>query len=81
MRRVGGQETRATVGATGSEQRKTQEQLLAGQKEQIGARGTEARLTESNRAKEQRATELQREQFRRYKEDRDYGQSQRAYRS
>jgi len=56
--------------ATGAEQRLT-----------IGATGEETRATVGKQAEEQRTTDLQQEVFRRYKENRDYEQSQQAYRS
>ena len=87
-----GEQERKTVSATGQEQRLTQKQLLAGQERQIGMRGTEQRAaikttgteqraTARTTAGEQRTTEKQRELFRRYKENRDYDQSQQAYKS
>jgi hypothetical protein len=56
--------------ATGAEQRLT-----------IGTTGEETRATVGKQAEEQRTTDLQQEVFRRYKENRDYEQSQQAYRS
>ena len=87
-----GQQERLTVGERGSQTRQTQAQLLAGQERQIGLRGTEERATTRTRGEEQRAgiresgsetrrTALQQEQFRRYKENRDYQQAQSAYKS
>jgi len=69
------------IGLTGQEQRKTQEQLLAGQERQIALTGQEQRATVGKTAQEQRLTNLQQEQFRRYQEERDYQQSRSAYRS
>jgi len=87
-----GQQERLTVGERGSQTRQTQAQLLAGQERQIGLRGTEERATTRTRGQEQRAgiresgsearrTALQQEQFRRYKENRDFQQSRDAYKS
>ena len=87
-----GQQTRLTRQTEGTETRATQAQLLSGQERQIGLRGTEERATTRTRGEEQRAgiresgsearrTALQQEQFRRYKEDRDYRQSRQAYKS
>ena len=44
-------------------------------------RGQEQRLTVGKTGEETRATNLQQEQFRRYKENRDYQQAQSAYKS
>ena len=44
-------------------------------------RGQEQRLTVGKTAEETRETNLQQEQFRRYKENRDYQQAQSAYKS
>ena len=87
-----GKQERLTVGERGSQTRQTQAQLLSGQERQIGLRGTEERATTRTRGEEQRAgiresgsetrrTALQQEQFRRYKEDRDFRQSRQAYKS
>jgi hypothetical protein len=65
-----GEETRATIGKSGEEERFT-----------IGKTGQETRETIGKQAGEQRTTDLQQEMFRRYKENRDYEQSQQAYRS
>ena len=46
----------------------------------IGKTGEEERAGISRRAQEQRATELQQEMFRRYKENRDFQQARGAMR-
>ena len=69
LRRTSGEETRATTRVTGEEQR-------AG----IRTTGQEERATVSRTAAEQRSTELQREMFRRYKENRDFEQARGSYR-
>jgi len=69
LRRTSGQETRATTRVTGEEQR-------AG----IRTTGQEQRETVSRTASEQRTTDLQREMFRRYKENRDFEQATGSYR-
>jgi hypothetical protein len=46
-----------------------------------GTEGTETRATIGKSAEETRKTDLQQEQFRRYKENRDFQQSRDAYKS
>ena len=71
--RVGGQEQRRT---------RTQEQRVGGQEERrsMRTRGSQDRRTISRSAQEQRATDLQQEMFRRYKENRDFQQARGSYR-
>lgn len=69
------------IGLTGTEQRKTQADLLAGQERQIGLTGAEERLTVGKQAQEQRETELQQELYRRYREEKDYSQARSAFRA
>ena len=65
-----GEQERATTQTRGQEERLTTQ-----------TRGQEQRATVGKTAEETRATNLQQEQFRRYKEDRDYRQSRQAYKS
>ena len=65
-----GEQDRATIGKTGEEDRLT-----------IGTKGEEERKSIGKTAEETRETNLQQEQFRRYKENRDYQQSRSAYRA
>ena len=70
LQRVLGEERRAEVGETGLQYRKGLQ--TAGEQDRA--------LTETT-GKEQRTTELQREMFRRYKENRDFEQAQDQYRT
>ena len=63
-----GTQRRLTVGAMGEQERKTE-----------AAKGAEQRLTIGTKGTETRKTAEQQELFRRYKEQRDYDQSQTAY--
>ena len=65
-----GTERRLTVGAMGEQERKT-----------TAVKGSEERKGIQTRGEETRATDKQKELFRRYKENRDYDQSRAAYRS
>ena len=65
-----GEQERATTQTKGQEERLTTQ-----------TRGQEQRATVGKTAEETRATNLQQEQFRRYKENRDYQQAQSAYKS
>lgn len=69
------------IGLTGEQERLTQGQRLASEEKQIGLRGSEDRMTIQTQAREQRDTELQQEMFRRYKEQKDASQAQRAFRA
>jgi hypothetical protein len=76
-----GAEQRLTIGKTGEEERSTIGKTGQEQRATIGKTGQEERSTIGKTGKETRLTGLQEELFRRYKENRDYEQSQRAYRS
>jgi len=79
--RVAGQEQRAGFAEQGTQQRSSAR--VAGQEQRAGMAetGTQQRATRRVEGEEVRATDLQREQFRRYKEARDYGQAQSAYKA
>ena len=79
--RVAGQEQRAGMAETGTQTRASAR--VAGQEQRAGMAetGTQQRATRRVEGEEVRATDLQREQFRRYKEARDYGQAQSAYKA
>ncbi len=90
--RVAGQEQRAGMAETGTQQRASarvagQEQRAGmaetGAQQRAGMRvsGQETRATRVTEGEQVRETDLQREMFRRYKEARDYGQAQRAYKA
>jgi hypothetical protein len=87
-----GEQERATIGTTGAETRRTRETegaqtRLTRQTEGAETRrtreteGQQRRQTIGKTAEETRATNLQQEQFRRYKENRDFQQSRDAYKS
>ena len=80
-RRVGGEEERAALAESGTQQRASAR--VAGEESRAGMAesGTQSRATRRVEGEEVRATDLQREQFRRYKEARDYGQAQSAYKA
>jgi hypothetical protein len=67
--RVGGQESRLGQRVGGQEERRS-----------MRTRGSQDRRTISRSAQEQRATNLQQEMFRRYKENRDFEQARGSYR-
>ena len=67
--------------ARGAEERLLSETKGEQERATTQTRGQEQRLTVGKTAEETRATNLQQEQFRRYKEDRDYRQSRQAYRA
>ena len=69
------------IGLTGEESRRTQQERFTGETGLIRETGTQQRETVGRTASEQRMTDLQQEMFRRYKEDRDYTQAQRQYRT
>jgi hypothetical protein len=79
--RVTGQERRAEIGETGLQYRRGLE--TAGEQDRALTRetGTEQRKTVGTTAREQRTTDLQKEMFRRYKENRDFEQAQSQYRT
>ena len=87
-----GQQTRLTRAEEGSQLRQTRETEGAQTRQTRETEGAQERLTTQTRGQEQRAgirtsgeearrTALQQEQFRRYKEDRDFRQSRQAYKS
>jgi len=67
--------------ARGAEERLLSETKGEQERATTQTRGQEQRLTVGKTAEETRATNLQQEQFRRYKENRDYQQAQSAYKS
>ena len=79
--RVAGQEQRAGLAEGGAQTRATAR--VTGQEERAGIAegGQQTRATRRVEGQEVRETDLQREMFRRYKEQRDYGQAQRGARS
>ena len=79
--RVAGQEQRAGFAEQGAQQRASAR--VSGQEQRAGLAegGTQQRATKRVEGQEVRATDLQREMFRRYKEARDYGQAQSAYKA
>ena len=70
VRETEGEQTRATRETEGAQERLTTQ-----------TRGQEQRATVGKTAEETRETNLQQEQFRRYKENRDYQQSRDAYKA
>ena len=70
LKETEGEQTRATRETEGAQERLTTQ-----------TRGEEQRATIGKSGEETRQTALQQEQFRRYKEDRDYRQSRQAYKS
>jgi len=81
IRRAEGEEQRAGIRTTGGETRSTRRVEGEEQRAGIKVTGGEQRATVRTTGEETRATELQREQFRRYKENRDYEQAQRQARA
>ena len=67
--------------ARGAEERLLSETKGEQERATTQTRGQEQRLTVGKTGEETRATNLQQEQFRRYKENRDYQQAQSAYKS
>ena len=67
--------------ARGAEERLLTETKGEQERATTQTRGQEQRLTVGKTGEETRATNLQQEQFRRYKENRDYQQAQSAYKS
>ena len=70
VRETAGEQERATTETRGQQERLTTQ-----------TRGQEQRATVGKTAEETRATNLQQEQFRRYKENRDFQQAQSAYKA
>ena len=81
LRRVEGEEQRAGQEEAGFQQRSSAR--VAGEEQRAGIETTGAQNRASRRVEgeEVRETDLQREMFRRYKESRDYGQAQSAYKA
>ena len=79
--RIGGQERRAELAEGGAQTRASAR--VAGQEQRagLGEGGAQTRATKRVEGQEVRETDLQREMFRRYKEARDYGQAQTAYKA
>ena len=76
-----GEQDRASIRETGDQARLTEQTRAGEERLTIGARGREERAGIREAGSETRKTNLQQEQFRRYKENRDYQQSRDAYRS
>ena len=76
-----GEQERATAATTGAETRRTRETEGAQTRLTRETEGQQRRETIGKTGEETRATNLQQEQFRRYKENRDYQQSRDAYKS
>jgi len=76
-----GSQERLNIETTGRQQRETQAQLLGSQERQIGLTGEQQRLLAQEQGRQQRETDLQQEQFRRYKEAKDAAQAARAFRA
>ena len=81
VRETEGEQTRATRETEGAQTRQTRETEGAQERLTTQTRGQEQRATVGKTAEETRATNLQQEQFRRYKENRDFQQSRDAYKS
>ena len=79
--RVAGEEQRAGIETEGTQKRASAR--VAGEEQRAGIETTGAQNRASRRVEgeEVRETDLQREMFRRYKESRDYGQAQSAYKA
>ena len=79
--RVAGQEQRAGYAEQGAQGRASAR--VTGQEQRAGLAegGAQTRATKRVEGQEVRETDLQREMFRRYKESRDYGQAQSAYKA
>ena len=76
-----GEQERATTQTRGQEERLTTGERGRQERLTTQTRGQEQRATVGKTGEETRATNLQQEQFRRYKENRDYQQAQSAYKS
>ena len=79
--RVAGEEQRAGIETEGTQTRASSR--VAGEEQRAGMEttGAQNRATRRVEGEEVRETDLQREMFRRYKESRDYGQAQSAYKA
>ena len=80
-RETEGAQTRLTRETEGTQTRRTRETEGAQERLTTQTRGQEQRATIGRSAEETRQTALQQEQFRRYKENRDFQQAQSAYKS
>ena len=80
-RETEGAQTRLTRETEGAQTRRTRETEGAQERLTTQTRGQEQRATIGRSAEETRQTALQQEQFRRYKENRDFQQSRDAYKS
>ena len=80
-RETEGAQTRLTRETEGAQTRRTRETEGAQERLTTQTRGQEQRATIGKSAEETRQTALQQEQFRRYKENRDFQQSRDAYKS
>ena len=76
-----GEQERATTQTRGQEERLTTGERGRQERLTTQTRGQEQRATVGKTGEETRKTNLQQEQFRRYKENRDYQQSRDAYKS
>ena len=81
VRETEGEQTRATRGVEGAETRRTRETEGAQTRLTRETEGQQRRETIGKSGEETRQTALQQEQFRRYKENRDFQQAQSAYKS
>ena len=81
VRETEGEQTRATRETEGAQTRQTRETEGAQERLTTQTRGQEQRAGIRESGSEARRTALQQEQFRRYKEDRDFRQSRQAYKS
>ena len=80
-RETEGAQTRLTRETEGAQTRLTRREEGAQERLGVAARGVEQRAAIGKSGEEARRIALQQEQFRRYKEDRDFRQSRDAYRS
>ena len=80
-RETEGAQTRLTRETEGTQTRRTRETEGAQERLTTQTRGEEQRATIGKSGEETRQTALQQEQFRRYKENRDFQQSRDAYKS
>ena len=80
-RETEGAQTRLTRETEGTQTRRTRETEGTQERLTTQTRGQEQRATIGKSAEETRQTALQQEQFRRYKENRDFQQSRDAYKS
>ena len=78
---AGGAEQRLTIDKAGEDTRATARVQGQEQRAGIAETGAQTRATKRVEGQEVRETDLQREMFRRYKEARDYGQAQTAYKA